>query len=172
MKVKSFIEDDLSIIKNRLNEIITKDTVFCCIGTDKHIADSYGPFVGTFLKENNIEKVFGTIEYPLHAVNLEERMDRILSKYDNNNIIGIDASLSVLQDVHKIIINDVPIHPGRGVGKNLSGIGKYSVLFTVASSRNVFNDLLDPHNIRIYDIIRHSKTLANIISEIVKEKNI
>src|SRR5690554_2960893 len=71
-----------------------------CVGTDRSTGDSLGPFVGTALVEkqrngllpNNI-RVFGTINDPVHALNLEETSKKIALSGKNRTVIAIDACL-------------------------------------------------------------------------------
>ena len=65
------------IIKDVLNNLLNcvpKDIVditYVCIGTDRSIGDSLGPMVGTMLNYNNL-MVYGTIESPVHGLNIFE----------------------------------------------------------------------------------------------------
>lgn len=154
-KKRNFQEQITNVLKNILDE----DTTIVCIGTDRYIIDSVAPFVGTMLKEGDIKNpVFGTIQDPIHAVNLEEKLQYIHSKYYGNNIIGIDASIG--DDIGNIIIKDSPIHPGRGVGKVLPNVGNYSIQIVTGTDVSLS---LTQSEIRLNDIINMAKTVANAI---------
>jgi hypothetical protein len=62
----------------RKNNTDICDVVILCIGTDRATGDCLGPLVGNHLKTNlpNI-CVFGTLEHPVHALNLEETLETI-----------------------------------------------------------------------------------------------
>ena len=51
-----------------------KGVVFLCIGTDRSTGDSLGPLIGYKLKgkEEADIPVFGTLERPVHAMNLDD----------------------------------------------------------------------------------------------------
>ena len=59
--------------KERKNK---RGIVFLCIGTDRSTGDSLGPLIGYKLNQMKISKatVFGTLERPVHAMNLENYM--------------------------------------------------------------------------------------------------
>lgn len=49
--------------------------ILVCIGTDRSTGDALGPLVGTKLEQVGITnfQVFGTLDEPVHALNLEEK---------------------------------------------------------------------------------------------------
>ena len=49
--------------------------ILVCIGTDRSTGDALGPLVGTKLEQVGIKnfQVFGTLDEPVHALNLEEK---------------------------------------------------------------------------------------------------
>lgn len=96
-----------------------ENVVFFCIGTDRLIGDSLGPLVGTRLKKNGINTV-GTIDDPVHAVNMQEKIDKL----DKNAfVVAIDACLTVSENVGFICFYDGPLDPGSGVNKKLPLVG-------------------------------------------------
>ncbi len=59
-----------------LKRICSSPFVVVCIGTDRCIGDSLGPLVGYNLKNLDVKyPVFGTINEPIHAMNLEENLE-------------------------------------------------------------------------------------------------
>ncbi|MBO1910904.1 DUF1256 domain-containing protein, partial [Microvirga sp. 3-52] len=58
------------------------DLVFFCIGTDRSTGDSFGPLTGSRLTEFQAFPfpVFGTLESPLHALNLEQRNSDVINE--------------------------------------------------------------------------------------------
>ena len=69
--------------------------IFLCIGTDRATGDSLGPLIGYKLKnlsQKNIY-IYGSLEYPIHSVNLVEILNKIKCNFKNPFIVGIDASL-------------------------------------------------------------------------------
>lgn len=88
------IEEYTSKIIDNFKYSNKKELVIVCIGTDKCIGDSVAPMVGTFIEEKNSNIViYGTLEKPMHALNLEDRLEDIQEKHPNAYIIGIDACL-------------------------------------------------------------------------------
>ncbi|OMD19965.1 spore protease YyaC [Paenibacillus odorifer] len=93
-----------------------KNIVFACIGTDRSTGDSLGPMVGTYLARMGYE-VVGTLDDPLHAVNLEERINQFDKK---KTVIAIDACLGYSTSVGRIDVAKGPV--------NVGGFMEYMVL--------------------------------------------
>ncbi|MGQ0452983.1 DUF1256 domain-containing protein, partial [Bacillus sp. SS-TM] len=53
--------------------------ILVCIGTDRSTGDALGPLVGTKLEQIDIQnlQVFGTLDEPVHALNLEDKIQNI-----------------------------------------------------------------------------------------------
>ncbi len=113
-----------------------------CIGTDKCIIDSLGPLTGTLLIKENIKiDVYGTLEKPVHAMNINEYIKNLRSKnYDC--IIAVDACLSNKKSQGIIEVIEGSITPGKGIGKFLPEIGDISIIGIVNSSDKEFHDLV------------------------------
>lgn len=103
--------------------------VILCIGTDRSTGDSLGPLVGHKLKFLMRDKVYlyGNLEKPIHAKNLEETLQEIKNKFVNPYIIAVDACLGSIQNVGKIIIENKPLTPGSAVNKHLPKVGDLSI---------------------------------------------
>ena len=99
--------------------------VVVCIGTDRSTGDALGPLVGTKLHNKDTFPffVYGTLDDPVHAVNLEEKLKKIQAEHPGAFIIGIDACLGRLNHVGMVSINDGPVKPGAGVNKQLPPVG-------------------------------------------------
>ncbi len=147
-----------------IKNYITKDTVIVCIGTDKCIGDCLGPLVGSILTENFFPlPVYGTLSYPIHALNIDERLDEIYSNHPNASIIGVDACLGDAEDIGDIRIRDYAIRPGKGVGKELPEVGVASVIGIVDSSDN--SEFFFSHSIRLSFIMNMAKIIARVFIE-------
>lgn len=144
-----------------------QDVAIINIGTDRNIGDSLAPLVGTILKENNFSfPTYGTIKEPIHALNLEKKLNEIKTKHPNATIIGIDACLGEDEDVGYIGLRDVPIHPGKGVGKTLPSVGDYSIIGIVNSSDiGVFGN----NSIRLDFILDMAKVISKSLIKAEKE---
>ncbi|MGG1572813.1 spore protease YyaC [Fictibacillus sp. NRS-1165] len=112
-------------IGNLLPNTQTTPVVVVCIGTDRSTGDALGPLVGTKLHAIKAFPfhVYGTLDEPVHAVNLSEKLKMIEKKHPNAFIIGIDACLGKLNHVGMISIGDGPVKPGAGVNKELPPVG-------------------------------------------------
>ena len=147
-------------IKNYLN----KETVIVCIGTDKCIGDCLGPLVGSILNENFFPlPVYGTLASPIHALNIDSRLDEIYKNHPNASIIGVDACLGNEEDIGQIRTRDYAIHPGKGVGKELPEVGIASIIGIVDSSDN--SDLFFSRSIRLSFIMDMAKIISRSLIE-------
>lgn len=117
-------EDKESLAASFSKHVKTKDVFFLCVGTDRISGDSFAPFVGNYLKELGYENVLGTIDEPVHALNLDENISKIPS---GKTIIAIDASLGKEENIGKLVFNTGKLHAGRGVGKILTPVGDYNI---------------------------------------------
>lgn len=99
--------------------------VIVCIGTDRSTGDSLGPLIGSFLQEAQMKRFhfFGTLDQPVHALNLEKQLDDIHKKFDRPLIIGIDACLGRMTSIGEIKVGHGPVRPGAGVNKQLPPVG-------------------------------------------------
>lgn len=101
-----------------------RELVIVCIGTDRSTGDSLGPLVGTHLKKMQTGlSVYGTLEQPVHAMNLQESLDEIYQQHNSPCILAIDACLGQLSSVGLIQVCDGPVKPGAGVNKDLPAVG-------------------------------------------------
>ncbi|WP_127587542.1 spore protease YyaC [Paenibacillus koleovorans] len=102
-----------------------KNIVFVCIGTDRSTGDSLGPLVGMHLAKHHYTglHVFGTLNDPVHAMNLNETMQNIEHLFPDAYIVAVDACLGQMTSVGQITVADGPVKPGAGVQKELSPVG-------------------------------------------------
>lgn len=129
-------------IGNYLAEYMNNNFALVCIGTDKCIIDSLGPLTGTLLaKENFAGDIYGTLDKPVHAMNINDYI-KTLKKKNYDNIIAIDACLSNKKNQGIIEVREGPITPGKGIGKFLPEIGDISIIGVVDSSDKEFHDLV------------------------------
>ncbi|AVP55539.1 spore protease YyaC [Clostridium tetani] len=149
------------IMGETLSNFLNNNTIIVCVGTDKCIGDSLGPITGTILKEKNFPlPVFGTVENPIHALNIKVKMSEIASLYPNHNIIGIDACLGESNNIGFIQSRNYPIYPGKGVGKKLPHVGNHSIVGIVDSTEiNIFNN----NSIRLNFILNMAKSISHSI---------
>ena len=138
--------------------------IFLCIGTDRATGDSLGPLIG--YKLNNLSQkniyIYGSLEYPIHSVNLVEILNKIKCNFKNPFIIGIDASLGDVQQIGKIFIEDLPLHPGLALNKNLPEVGEMNIKGVVNISGSL--DFMMLQNTRLFVVM----SLADCISNGIK----
>lgn len=164
-ELRKSLEKALKKVEKTYNKII-----FICIGTDRSTGDSYGPIVGSMLKQKindkNIE-IYGTIHEPVHAKNLLYILETIDLK--NNLVIAIDACLGETNQVGKIFINNKPIRPGAGMDKNLGCVGDISIRGIV----NLYSDFMSfevVQNTRLSVVYDLAKLTFDIIYRTFKDK--
>ena len=143
-----------------LKKYIKQQTVIVCIGTDKCVGDCLGPLVGTFLEEHNFPlPVYGTLKDPIHALNLDKKLEEINKLHPNACIIGIDACLGDTNSIGEIHTRDYPIHPGKGVGKSLPDVGVASIIGIIDSSDAA--EFFTSRSIRLHLVFEMAKVISN-----------
>ena len=119
-----------------------RDVLFLCIGSDRSTGDSLGPLVGYKLeRQGSGERLLGTLKRPVHAINLEETIDRIREEYRDHVVVAIDASIGRHEHVGYITVGLGSLKPGLGVRKNLGAVGDVYITGIVGSG-SVWEPLL------------------------------
>lgn len=110
-----------------------RQVVFTCIGTDRSTGDALGPLVGQRLLRLGFPAscVVGTLEEPLHALNLRDRIGPLLVRPDRPLVVAIDAALGPSAGVGTVHLRDGGLLPGQGVGKDLPQVGELAITATV-----------------------------------------
>ncbi|EQG03139.1 spore protease YyaC [Clostridioides difficile] len=158
-KVNYSDDDVIQMLSSVLKTIINENTIVVCIGTDRAIGDTLGPLVGTILKNSNFKSpVYGTLDNPIHALNIYESLDTIKNTHIQGNFLAIDACLGSQSNIGNIQIREGPILPGKGVGKKLPQIGNYSIVGIVDKIDE--NNKLSFNNIRLSFILDLAETIA------------
>ncbi len=148
-------------LAQRLHErTLDQDVVILCIGTDRSTGDALGPLVGTKLKSYYPQylHVYGTLEEPVHAINLAEKIDYIQRAHHNPFIVAIDACLGQFSNVGSINVADGPLKPGAGVKKELPSVGTFHITGIV----NVggFMEYFVLQNTRLHVVMRMADVIA------------
>lgn len=138
--------------------------LFCCIGTDRSTGDALGPLTGSLLAAlpSFPFEIFGTLEKPLHALNLKERMDKIHELYTDPYIVAIDACLGHIDNIGKIIIQNGPLLPGKAVKKELPPVGDLAIKGVVNASGYMEYSVLQ--NTRLHLTYEMSRLLVRALS--------
>ncbi len=103
--------------------------VLLCIGTDRVAGDSLGPLIGYKLSKQHIANiyVYGTLQHPVHALNLEKVQKEIKKRHPHLPVVAVDASLGDRSDLEYITVSPGAIYPGAGVDKSLGAVGDISI---------------------------------------------
>lgn len=137
-----------------------KPLVFVCIGTDRATGDSLGPLVGykiSGLKRENVF-IYGNLNEPVHAKNLDKVIKKIYEKYKNPLIVAIDACLGKMENIGYITVGKGPIKPGSGVNKDLNPVGDIHITGIV--NFGGFLDFLILQNTRLSLVMKMADLVA------------
>ncbi|NMA64897.1 MAG: spore protease YyaC [Clostridiaceae bacterium] len=134
--------------------------VVMCIGTDRSTGDSLGPLVGDMLSKWKMTDVhiFGTLDFPVHARNLEETLKRTYEIYHKPYIIAVDASLGIMEHVGCITVGKGPIKPGAGLKKELPAVGDMHITGVVNTGG--FMDFLVLQSTRLSVVMKMADIIA------------
>ncbi|MBH5319311.1 spore protease YyaC [Paenibacillus sp. GSMTC-2017] len=155
----------IGLLVNRLTGFLqdiptNRPIVVVCIGTDRSTGDALGPLIGTSLLKYRSPHfhLYGTLENPVHAMNLEETLLEINDKHASPFVIGIDACLGQVASVGCIQVAEGPVRPGAGVNKDLPPVGDIHVTGIV----NVggFMEYFVLQNTRLHLVMRLSEIIA------------
>lgn len=150
---------------NVLPAVYFRPVVIVCIGTDRSTGDSLGPLVGSFLSDAGLDEfhVYGTLEKPVHAMNLRDTLEHIKLTYRNPFIIGIDACLGKAASIGEIKVGKGPVKPGAGVRKSLPEVGEASITGIVNVAGHM--EFIVLQNTRLHLVMRLAKQIAEAIIE-------
>ncbi|ACV65023.1 sporulation protein YyaC [Desulfofarcimen acetoxidans DSM 771] len=171
--IKLHVEDPAAIEKFSWNLIerlhsygVTNNThvILLCIGTDRSTGDCLGPLIGTKLSsiDQKFFNIYGTLENPVHASNLDEIIEYICDNYPGAFIIAVDACLGRLENVGCVNIGDGSLQPGAGVNKKLPAVGHIHITGIVNVAG--FMEYLVLQNTRLNIVMR----MANLVVDGLK----
>jgi putative sporulation protein YyaC len=134
-----------------------------CLGTDRSTGDSLGPLAGSALSKyySSSFDLFGTLEEPVHALNLDDTLEHIHHKIRDPFIIGIDACLGRAANVGCIQVGQGPVRPGAGVHKELPPVGDIHITGVV----NVggFMEYVVLQNTRLHVVMRMAELISRTV---------
>ncbi|QBK24830.1 spore protease YyaC [Ureibacillus thermophilus] len=140
-----------------------ENLVFCCIGTDRSTGDALGPLTGSILSNSQFPfRIIGTLENPLHAINLALTVEELQQMTTTPFVVAIDACLGRQKSIGQIIVEQGPLFPGKAVNKELPPIGDISIKGVV----NVggFLEMLVLQNTRLHITYSMSHKIARALS--------
>jgi len=155
------------MLRDMIGEIMQEEekdgVVLLCIGTDRSTGDSLGPLIGYKLKGQRMRrmKVVGTLDKPVHAMNLAQSVDMIRRRYPRHVVVAVDASVGSQDHVGCITLGRGALRPGLGVCKDLQEVGDVFITGIVGGYGNY--DPLMLQSVRLSVVMR----MADYICESV-----
>lgn len=154
-----------SLITKELSTPARRPVLFFCIGTDRSTGDALGPLIGTRLVALGLDAshVWGTLDFPVHAANLQAAIDKAYSSFQNPYVIAADACLGKLENVGMVTVSAGPLRPGTGVSKTLPPVGDIHVTGIV----NVggYMEYLVLQNTRLSVVIKMAEVISRALQQ-------
>ncbi|PMB03643.1 spore protease YyaC [Fischerella thermalis CCMEE 5273] len=144
----------------------SQDLVCICVGTDRSTGDSLGPLVGTQLEKAAppFLRVYGTLDEPVHAVNLESTLKKMRRELHHPLVIAVDACLGQLASVGWIQVGNGPLKPGAGVNKQLPEVGHVHITGIVNVAG--FMEYFVLQNTRLSIVMKMAHIISNAIRRV------
>ncbi|MEF9939257.1 MAG: spore protease YyaC [Clostridium sp.] len=142
--------------------------VFLCIGTDRSTGDSLGPLIGYKLGQMCMSgaTVFGTLERPVHAMNLDDYITVLKKWYKDDLIIAVDASVGSKEHVGYVTLGKGALKPGLGVSKELHPVGDIFITGIVGNCGNY--DPLMLQSVRLSIVMQMADGISKSIGLVEK----
>jgi putative sporulation protein YyaC len=105
--------------------------------------------------------VYGTIDQPVHAQNLNVFLSKIKEIDPDRSVIAVDACLGLLPHVETVLLEHKPLRPGSGVRKILPEVGDVSISGIVNTGG--FMEIQVLQNTRLSIVMKMSHLIANSI---------
>ena len=139
-----------------------------CIGTDRSTGDSLGPLIGHQLRQRGLKyiTVLGTLNRPVHAMNLEDTLWSLKKNYPHHLIIAVDASVGMSSHVGCITLGRGALKPGLGVSKELQAVGDLFITGIVCGCGNY--DPMMLQSIRLSTVMRMAECISDSICIVEK----
>jgi putative sporulation protein YyaC len=157
---------DLAVSIRNIVQTATTDgyeLVVLCIGTDRSTGDALGPLTGTKLKMLNLfPHIYGTLDEPVHATNLESRLASINTSFSHPFVIAVDACLGKLENVGCVTLGHGAVKPGAAVNKDLPAVG--NAYITGIVNVGGFMEHMVLQSTRLNLVMKMADTIAHSIS--------
>lgn len=139
-----------------------------CIGTDRSTGDSLGPLIGHQLRKRGLKHihVVGTLNRPVHAMNLEDTLYLIKAEYPDYLVIAVDASVGMSSHVGCITLGRGALKPGLGVSKELQAVGDLFITGIVSGCGS--HDPMMLQSIRLSTVMRMAECISDSICLVEK----
>lgn len=164
----------LDLIISKFKSSGKEEIIVVNIGTDKCTGDCFGPFVGSMLENQNSKfKIYGTLEKPIHSLNLKERMNEVYDFHKNAFIICIDASVSKSFYVNNTYLINDSVNPSSAIKSNSISIGDISIVYNSCKLENTneysTNDLFDSlYSVPLGNVYKAVKDVCNMFKNLEK----
>lgn len=137
------------------------EIVIVCVGTNRYTWDSLGPIVGSRLSErfggNRYVHLYGTLDKPVHALNLQKTIAHITKTHSQAYIIAVDAALGQFYKIGTLQLVEEPLQPGVSLDKELPPIGHIHV-----------KGIINNHSLLNHKVMEHtSLTFINEMSAVI-----
>jgi putative sporulation protein YyaC len=139
-----------------------------CIGTDRSTGDSLGPLIGYQLRQRGLKyiRVLGTLNCPVHAMNLADTIHLLKAEYPDHLIIAVDASVGMRSHVGCITLGRGALKPGLGVRKDLQSVGDLFITGIVGGGGGF--DPASLQSIRLSVVMRMAECISDSICIVEK----
>ena len=133
----------LLLLMNEMRASGRRRIVFLCIGTDRSTGDSLGPLIGSKLaaEVTGDVTVIGTLEHPVHAVNLDRTIEEMEEHYPDAIIVAVDAAVGRWDHVGLVTLEKGPLRPGLVPGHAACGLHQPQHLPWIADHRETCRKL-------------------------------
>ena len=153
----------LGIVTEEMRRQGKEEILFLCIGTDRSTGDSLGPLIGHKLKERGLKNagVIGTLDHPVHALNLERNLMHVRSRFSDALIVAVDASVGDAGHVGYATLGRGALKPGLGVRKELDTVGDVFITGIVGATAG--GDSLMLQSVRLSVVMRMADCISRSI---------
>ncbi len=127
------------------------EIVIVCFGAPSIAGDSLGPYVGSALVEKyNLPcYVYGTLDRPLTARNMDEYLPLISSLHPRAVVLSVDASLGKKERIGKFTVREDGVCPAA-VGGRKNRYGDVGILGVVGvNGGNYMHELLNANGVEV-----------------------
>lgn len=146
-----------------LRSLEIENVFFFCVGTDRSTGDSLAPLVGTWLKDKGYKNVLGTIDDPVHALNIADKIEEIP---EDVTVIAIDASLGSARNIGKTKLEEGSLQAGIGLGKSLPEVGDYHIKGVVNIASDIpMTNFAVLQNTRLKTVFEMSNNIVKAIEK-------
>lgn len=152
-----------ALVRSLLPHVHQREFLCLAIGTDRSTGDALGPLVGSQLAQLAPQglTIYGTLDEPVHAMNLKEQIEQIHRRHPNAFILSVDACLGQYKHIGMISLQEGSLRPGAGVNKRLPEVGDLS--FTCVVNAGGFMEYFVLQNTRLAHVIKMAQVMAGSI---------